>query len=53
MTPEQKLKHLILLKQQEWEPEFLKDAEITADNVDEIYEENDEGGRIQDARYVL
>lgn len=53
MTPEQKLKHLILLKQQAWEPEFLKGVEITADNVDEIYEENDQGGRIQDARYEL
>jgi hypothetical protein len=50
MTPEQKLKHLILLKQQSWEPEFLKGVEITADNVDELYEKNDENYELQDSR---
>lgn len=53
MTPFQKLKHLVLILQQAWDPDFLKGVEITADNVDTIYEENDEMGRIQDARYEL
>lgn len=53
MTPVQKLKHLVLLIQQAWEPDFLKGVEITSNNVDALYEENDEGGRIQDAYYEL
>ena len=53
MTPEQKLKHLVLLKQQSWEPDFLVGVEITAENVDEIYEANDENYELQDARSDL
>lgn len=53
MTPEQKLRHLVLLKQQSWKPDFLVGVEITADNVDALYEESDQGGNIQDARYEL
>ena len=53
MTPEQKLKHLVLLKQQSWEPDFLVGVKITADNVDELYEANDENYELQDARSEL
>ena len=50
MTPEQKLKHLILLKQQSWGEDFLKDVAITSENVDELYESHDENWELQDAR---
>ncbi|MFM2252019.1 MAG: hypothetical protein RJB68_356 [Pseudomonadota bacterium] len=50
MTPFQKLKHLVLLKQQAWESDFLKGVEITADNVDALYEENDQDYELQDSR---
>ena len=50
MTPEQKLKHLVLLKQQSWDKDFLQGIAITADNVDELYETNDENWELQDAR---
>ena len=36
MTPEQKIKHLILLKASEWDGEEL--GEISAKNVDELYD---------------
>lgn len=51
MTPEQKLKHAILLKAHEMDciclPEGLA---INADNVDDLYEKSDEGWELQDAR---
>ncbi len=50
MTPFQKLKHLVLLKQQVWEPEFLQGVEITADNVDALYEEHSQDWKLQDAK---
>lgn len=50
MTPFQKLKHLVLLKQQAWEPEFLEGVEITADNIDALYEEHSQGWKLQDAK---
>jgi hypothetical protein len=49
MTPYQKIKHLILLKHQSWNPEFLAGTEITADNVDELYDESNEDYELQDA----
>ncbi|HEX7906793.1 MAG TPA: hypothetical protein VF534_01690 [Paraburkholderia sp.] len=50
MTAEQKLKHLILNKQAEWAKETP--PEITADNVDAVYQEayDNDGGSLQDAR---
>ena len=36
MTPEQKIKHLILLKASEWDGEEL--GEVSAKNVDELYD---------------
>jgi hypothetical protein len=54
MTPEQKLKHAILLLAAKWKDITLSaDAEITAENVDALYEEHDEGGMLQDARSEL
>lgn len=50
MTPQQKLKHLILLKQQAWNPDFLAGVEIAAENVDTLYEENNEDYELQDAK---
>lgn len=55
MTPEQKLKHLILICNAEMggEPE---PENVTADNVDRLYQEaldNDEAGNLQDAREEL
>jgi hypothetical protein len=49
MTPEQKLKHLILLKQQEFNADFLKDVPVTEDNIDELFDENNEDYELQDA----
>ena len=37
MTPQQKIKHLILAKAAEWENKNL--GEVSADNVDELYDE--------------
>lgn len=50
MTPQQKLKHLILLKQQSWNSDFLAGVEISAENVDTLYEENNEDYELQDAK---
>ena len=49
MTPSQKLLHMILLKHQEWTPGFLDGVVITAENVDEIYEQENEEYGLQDA----
>lgn len=49
MKPEQKLKHLILQKQQLWDPDFLVGVDITDDNVDALFEENNESYELQDA----
>jgi hypothetical protein len=48
MTPEQKIKWLILLKDAEWTEEPL--PEVTAENIDELYDERDEDYRLQDAK---
>lgn len=49
MTPEQKIKHAILLKVAEWEDDPLS-VDVTADNVDALYEEFDDGdGMLYDA----
>ena len=50
MNPEQKIKHLILLKQQAWGPEFLAGVEITNDNVDTLFDENNQDWELQDAK---
>lgn len=51
MTPEQKIKHLILLKAAEWSGSPIE-VEVTADNIDALYDEADENddGYLQDAR---
>ena len=49
MTPQQKLKHAILLKAVDHET-IANPGLITADNVDELYENNDEDHELQDAR---
>ena len=46
MTPEQKIKYLILLKVAAWEDKPLKTA-VTADNIDDLYRDIEEP---QDAR---
>jgi hypothetical protein len=48
MTPEQKIKWLVLLKDAEWTDEPL--PEVTAENIDELYDERDEDYRLQDAK---
>jgi hypothetical protein len=53
MTPQQKLKHAILLK-----AAVFKDIEpitvsITKDNIDTLYDENDSDWQLQDARNDL
>ncbi|MGB6105666.1 MAG: hypothetical protein WBF88_17625 [Pusillimonas sp.] len=50
MTPAQKIKHMILAKRSVWTDEAL--PEITADNIDALYDEADENddGNLQDAR---
>jgi len=53
MTPEQKLKHLILLKAIEWESIEPITEPITAENVDELYDANNEDCELQDARNDL
>ena len=50
MTPEQKLKHAILLLAARWKNITLPSEPITAENVDALYKENDHGGLLQDAR---
>lgn len=51
MTPAQKLKHAILLLAAQWSDITLPaDQAITAENVDELYDSNDHGGMLQDAR---
>ena len=49
MTPSQKLIHLILLNQQKSNVDFLKDVVITAENVEEIYDQENEEYELQDA----
>ena len=48
MTPEQKLKHAIILKAQDWDLAYPKEP-ITAENIDDLFEEMDEEGALQDA----
>jgi hypothetical protein len=49
MTPQQMLQHAILMKAVEFESIQLN-CDITADNVDELYEANDQNWELQDAR---
>lgn len=51
MTPEQKLKHLVLLKSVDFGAEPLPEP-ITAETIDELYDEceGNDGGELQDAR---
>jgi hypothetical protein len=49
MTPEQKIKHAVLLKAAGF-GYFKLDVEITSDNIDEVYESHDDNGSLQDAR---
>ena len=48
MTPEQKLKWAILLKAVAW-GDIANPGEITAKNVDALYEANNQDGGLQDA----
>lgn len=48
MTPEQKIKHAIILKAQEWDEVYPKEP-ITADNIDEMFDELNEDWALQDA----
>jgi len=48
MTPEQKLKHAILLRAVELENIKKIDAQVTAENVDDLYAESNEGWELQD-----
>jgi hypothetical protein len=48
MTPEQKIKHLILALAYEWSGETL--PEITVDNIDALYEVTAENGGCDDAQ---
>lgn len=50
MTPEQKLKHAILLRAVEMENTQLQDDPVTAENVDALFDESDEEWELQDAR---
>ena len=50
MTPEQKIKHAILLRAVEMENIKPIDAPVTAENVDGLFDESDEGWELQDAR---
>lgn len=51
MTPEQKIKHAILLLAAQRGNITLQEGQaITADNVDEIYDANDQNWELQDAR---
>jgi hypothetical protein len=53
MTPEQKIKHAILLKNQEWSYDENPLPDITADNIDEVFSERDEDWQLQDATNEL
>lgn len=48
MTPEQKIKHAIILKAQEWD-QANPNEPITADNIDEMFDELNEDWALQDA----
>lgn len=50
MTPEQKLKHAILLLAVEMENIEPIDVLVTAENVDQLFDESNEGWELQDAR---
>ena len=50
MTPEQKLKHAILLSAVEMEDINPIEFPVTAENVDALFNESDEGWELQDAR---
>lgn len=50
MTPQQKIKHLILLKAKDWSQTFLCDVEITQENIDEIYQQESEDYALQDQK---
>lgn len=50
MTPQQKIKALIILRVAEWLEE--EEPAITADNVDDLYDELD-GDSAQDAKYEV
>ncbi|HJV53057.1 MAG TPA: hypothetical protein VJ652_16440 [Noviherbaspirillum sp.] len=54
MTPEQKIKHLILLKAAQWSGSPIE-VEVTAENIDELYDEayENDGGYLQDARHEI
>lgn len=52
MTPEQKIKRDILLLAAKQETISLTEP-ITPENVDELYEANDEDGQLQDWRYEI
>ncbi len=51
MTPEQKLKHLILIQRAEWQKEPIA-VEVTAGNIDALYNEayENDDGYLQDSR---
>ena len=49
MTPQQKLKHAILLKAADFDNITLCEA-VTAENVDRLYEQKDLNWQLQDAR---
>jgi hypothetical protein len=50
MTPEQKLKHAILLRAVEMESINPIEIPVTTENVDEIFDEGDVDWELQDAR---
>jgi len=50
MTPEQKLKHAILLRAVEMGSIQLQDDQVTSENVDDLYRESNENWELQDAR---
>lgn len=50
MTPQQKIKHAILLRAIDFGSIAPIEGEITADNVDELYDANNEDWELQDAR---
>lgn len=49
MTPEQKIKHAVLLKAQSFGSIDLAGLEITAENVDEVFDTNNDDCQLQDA----
>ena len=50
MSPEQKLKHIVLAVIAQWNGETL--PEVTADNIDDLYDEA-ESDQVQDAKYEV